>query len=42
MASLGAYGDITFLFGLDAHPVLKGLAEDLSTDTYSYPERSPR
>jgi Transposase DDE domain group 1 len=35
-------GDITFLFGLDAHPVLKGLAEDLPADAYSYLERPPR
>jgi hypothetical protein len=35
-------GDITFLFGIDAHPVLKGLAEDLPADAYSYLERPPR
>jgi Transposase DDE domain group 1 len=35
-------GDIKFLFGLDARPVLEGLAEDLPADAYSYLERPPR
>jgi hypothetical protein len=35
-------GDIRFIFGLDAHPTLKALAEDLPEDAYSYLERPPR
>ena len=35
-------GDIKFLFGLNAHPALKALAEDLPGDAYSYLERPPR
>jgi len=35
-------GDITFLFGIDAHPTLKALAEDRPADAYSYLERPPR
>jgi hypothetical protein len=35
-------GDVKFLFGIDAHPVLKGLAEDLPADAYSNLERPPR
>ena len=35
-------GDITFLFGIDANPALKALAEDLPADAYSYLERPPR
>jgi hypothetical protein len=35
-------GDVQFLFGIDAHSVLKGLAEDLPADAYSYLERPPR
>ena len=37
-----AAGDIKFLFGVDARPVLKALAEDLPADAYSYLERPPR
>ena len=35
-------GDIKFLFGLDARPVLEALAEDLPAEAYSYLERPPR
>jgi Transposase DDE domain group 1 len=35
-------GDVNFLFGIDAHPALKALAEDLPADAYSYLERPPR
>ena len=35
-------GDVTFLFGLDAHPTLVALAEDLPADAYGYLERPPR
>lgn len=35
-------GDVSFLFGIDAHPALKALAEDLPADAYSYLERPPR
>jgi len=35
-------GDVSFLFGIDAHASLKALAEDLPADAYSYLERPPR
>lgn len=35
-------GEIKFVFGIDAHPVLKALAEDLPADSYSYLERPSR
>jgi len=35
-------GDIRFLFGIDAHPLLKSLAEDLPADAYGYLERPAR
>jgi Transposase DDE domain group 1 len=34
--------DVKFIFGLDVHPALKALAEDLPADAYSYLERPPR
>jgi Transposase DDE domain group 1 len=35
-------GDVEFLFGIDAHPTLKALAEDLPAEKYSFLERPPR
>jgi len=35
-------GDIRFLFGIDAHSLLKSLAEDLPADAYGYLERPAR
>jgi Transposase DDE domain group 1 len=34
-------GDVRFLFGMDAHPTLKALAEGLSAEVYSFLERPP-
>jgi Transposase DDE domain group 1 len=34
-------GDVRFLFGMDAHPTLKALAEGLPADAYSFLERPP-
>jgi hypothetical protein len=35
-------GDVRFVFGLDARPNLKALAEDLPAEMYSFLERPPR
>jgi hypothetical protein len=35
-------GDIGFVFGIDAHPTLKALADDLPTAAYRFLERPPR
>jgi hypothetical protein len=35
-------GDVRFVFGIDAMPNLKALADDLPADTYYYLERPPR
>jgi hypothetical protein len=35
-------GDIGFVFGIDAHLTLKGMAEDLPADAYAFLERPPR
>jgi hypothetical protein len=37
-----AAGDIRFLFGIDAHPTLKALADALPATAYSFLERPPR
>jgi DDE family transposase len=34
-------GDVRFLFGIDAHPALKALAEGLPAEAYSFLERPP-
>jgi Transposase DDE domain group 1 len=34
-------GDVRFLFGIDAHPTLKAIAEGLPADAYSFLERPP-
>jgi hypothetical protein len=36
-----AADDVRFLFGIDAHPALKALAERLPAEAYSYLERPP-
>jgi hypothetical protein len=35
-------GDVGFIFGIDAHPTLRALAEDLPAEAYSFLERPPR
>jgi hypothetical protein len=35
-------GDISFIFGFDAHNTLKGMAEDLPAQEYHFLERDPR
>jgi hypothetical protein len=35
-------GDVHFVFGIDAMPNLKALADDLPAEAYSYLERAPR
>jgi hypothetical protein len=35
-------GDIRFVFGIDAHPTLKALADGLPAEAYSFLERPPR
>ena len=35
-------GDIRFIFGIDAHPTLKALADGLPAEAYSFLERPPR
>jgi hypothetical protein len=37
-----AAGNIRFIFGFEAHPTLKALAEDLPAAAYSFLERPPR
>jgi Transposase DDE domain group 1 len=35
-------GDVGFVFGIDAHPTLKALADDLPAESYRFLERPPR
>jgi hypothetical protein len=35
-------GDVGFLFGIDAHPTLKALADDLAAESYHFLERPPK
>jgi hypothetical protein len=35
-------GDISFIFGIEAHSTLKGLADDLPAEKYGFLERPPR